>query len=205
MEKMRRLTKIGRDRTGSLSRKEKSSSKRHRSISATVSTSALPTTPMSHDPGGHAQNQFQLCYLGYVMVDEPRNPRDISAAVRNVMATTNTHKNVTILYGDGVLSVSDENDDRLILAPSQHVAVVTLDSSRNSYTDNSCCCIVIGFNNGRYKNQSHVFQAKSNREVRMREREREREGGGREGEGRGERERGRGRERERMRETGREV
>ena len=92
------------------------------------------------------------------------------------MATTTTHKNVTILYGDGVLSVSDENDDRLILAPSQHVAVVTLDSSRNSYTDNSCCCIVIGFNNGRYKNQSHVFQAKSNREVRMGERERERRG-----------------------------
>jgi hypothetical protein len=101
------------------------------------------------------------------MVDEPRNPRDISAAVRNVMATTITHKNVTISYGDGVLSVSDENDDRLILAPSQHVAVVTLDSSRNSYTDNSCCCIVIGFNNGRHKNQSHVFQAKSNREVRL--------------------------------------
>ena len=125
---------------------------------------------MSHDPGGHThhhahQHQFHLCYLGYVMVDEPRNPRDISAAVRNVMATTITHKNVTLSYGDGVLTVSDENDDRLILAPSQHVAIVTQDSSRNSYTDNSNCCIVVGFNNGKYKNQSHVFQAKSNREV----------------------------------------
>ena len=164
---MRRLTKIGRDRTGSLSRKEKSSSKRHRSISATVSTSALPSVTMSHDPRGPTHHQFQLCYLGYVMVDEPRNPRDISAAVRNVMATTSTHKNVTISYRDGVLSVSDENDDRLILAPSQHVAIVTQDSSRNSYTDNSSCCIVVGFNNGRYKNQSHVFQAKSNREVSL--------------------------------------
>ena len=176
---MRRLTKIGRDRTGSLSRKEKSSSKRHRSISATVSASALPVTvTTSHDPGSHThhhQHQFQLCYLGYVTVEEPRNPRDISAAVRNVMATTMTHKNVTISYRDGVLSVSDEDDDRFILAPSQHVAIVTQDSSRNSYTDNSNCCIVIGFNNGRYKNQSHVFQAKSNREVSQRERERERE------------------------------
>ena len=171
MEKVRRWTKIGRERSGSLSRSDKPNTKRHRSISATVSTSALP---VSHDQGGHT-HQFHLCYLGYVTVDEPRNPRDISAAVRNVMATTITQKNVTISYGDGILSVCEENGDRLILCPFQHVAIVTQDTSRNSYTDNSNCCIVVGFQNGRYKNQSHVFQTKTNREVSGRERERERE------------------------------
>ena len=177
---MPRWVKSARERSASLTRKDKSSSKkRHRTISAAASSSALPT---SRDGEDHT-HQFHLCYLGYVTVDEPRNPRDISAAVRNVMATTITRKNVTVSYGQhGVLDVSEEAGDRLILCPFQHVAIVTQDTSRNSYTENSNCCIVIGFHDGRYKNQSHVFQAKSNREVGVRERERERERGGGEGE-----------------------
>ena len=91
--------------------------------------------------------------------------KDISATVRNVMATALNHKNVTITFDQGVLTVAEETGDRLILCPFQHVAIVTQDTSRNSYTESSGCCLVMGFHSGRYANQSHVFQAKTNREV----------------------------------------
>lgn len=160
MEKVkRRLTKVGRSRTMSNASGNKPS-RRHRSISATVSSSAIPLV----QDCDHT-HQIQLCYLGFVTVDEPRSTKDISAAVRNVMATALNQKNVTITFDQGVLTVAEESGDQLILCSFQHVAIVTQDSSRNSYMENSSCCLVMGFHSGRYAKQCHVFQAKTNREV----------------------------------------
>ena len=110
------------------------------------------------------------------------------------MATTMSKKTVAMSHGQGILTVlEEESGERLIHCPFQDVAVLTQDTGRNSYTENSSCCIVMAFHSGRYARQMHVFQAKTSREVRKRE------GGGREREIR--RERGE-RERERERETG---
>ena len=156
----RRKTKSGRDRSLSSSSGDKPN-RRHRSVSATFSSmAALP----SHDE--YHTHQLHLLYLGFVTVDEPRSTKDISATVRNVMATTHLQKNVTVTYDKGVLTVAEETGDRLILCHFQDVAIVTQDTSRNSYTDGSNRCIVLGFQSGRYAKQSHVFQASTDDEVR---------------------------------------
>lgn len=171
----RRLTKVGRARTMSSSSGDKPN-RRHRSISATFSSAAaIPSHDLDHTP---QQPKIHLCYLGYVTMDEPRNTRDISAVVRNVMATANDSKNVAVTYDSGVLAVSEENGDRLILCPFQHLAIIMQDTSRNSYATNSASCIVMGFQSGRYARQSHVFQAKTAEEVRSSVYVREGGGGG---------------------------
>ena len=97
-------------------------------------------------------------YLGYSHIEEPKSGKEIHAIVRTVCDTMTVHKAVRLHLEEGMLTVYEQDGEKLLVSPLRSVA--HCDVSKGSSE-----CFVVTFKSGHYAKQCHVFQAKANKEV----------------------------------------
>ena len=124
----------------------------------------LSTSSRSRSMTGPVAEQaeaFILRYLGYSCIDDPRSTRDVQESITAVRESNAADKVVQLSFHKDSLVVL-EGTEKLLHSPLHSVYHCAQDTKGSS-------CFGVTFGSGHYMKQCHVFQAKSDREVRRRQ------------------------------------